>query len=338
MKYLILIFSLFQTSCTLLRGSQYEGPRTENFNGEVFENHVPDSEKKSFWRYLKMRMRESYPDWPKTFPAVTKTIPQSHHDAKVTFINHATVLIQLDKMNILTDPVWSKRASPFSFTGPKRVIEAGVDFDKLPRIDVVLISHDHYDHLDEMSIKMLEQRDRPLFLVGLGNELLLKDLGVSNVVSLDWWQEYKMAEVTFTFTPAQHWSGRGLFDRNTTLWGSFWIKGSKSVYFGGDTGLGPHFKMIHDKLGAPDLALLPIGAYEPRSFMKHQHMNPTEAVNAHMTLESKKSVGIHFGTFRLTKEDYFDPEKHLKAALKEQAIDESLFIAPKQGEELIFVE
>lgn len=337
MKKLILALTLFQSSCSVLRGSQYEGPVSEHFNGEVFENYSPDKEKKSLWRYLKMRFTDSYPDWPENYPPVQKVIPKNTHKAKVTFINHASVLIQLDELNILTDPVWSMRASPFSFAGPKRVIEPGVDLDKLPPIDVVLISHDHYDHLDSDTLEKLVSKHQPLFIVGLGNDKILKDLGAKNVVALDWWQEHSFKNISFVFTPSQHWSGRGLFDRNTTLWGSFWIKGSKQVYFGGDTGLGPHFQMIREKLGRPDLALLPIGAYEPRWFMKHQHMNPSEAVNSHVILGSRKSVGIHFGTFRLTKEDYYDPQKDLRLALIEQGVNEEDFISPKQGEELIFL-
>lgn len=338
MKKLILLLCLLQCSCSVLRGSQYDGPVTENFNGETFENFAPDNEKKSLWRYLKMRFNDPYPDWPKKYPSVQKVIPLKQHEAKVTFINHATVLIQLDHLNILTDPHWSKRASPFSFAGPSRVIGPGVDFEKLPPIDVVLISHDHYDHLDCDTLERLEKEHQPLFIVGLGNDKILKELGAKNVVALNWWQEHSFKNISFVFTPSQHWSGRGLFDRNTTLWGSFWIKGSRQIYFGGDTGLGPHFKMIREKLGKPDLALLPIGAYEPRWFMKFQHMNPSEAVKSHLILESKKSVGIHFGTFRLTKEDYYDPQKDLRLALEKQGVKEQHFIAPKQGEELIFLE
>src|SRR5918911_4949434 len=232
-----------------------------------------------------------------------------------TFIGQATFLLQLDGVNILTDPVFSERASPLRFAGPKRVRDPGVAFDDLPPIHVVLLSHNHYDHMDLPSLRRLARRFDPLVLTGLGNARYLARRGVANVVDLDWWEAIRFgAGPGFAFVPAQHWSKRSLFDQRRTLWGGFAIEGSARVYFAGDTGYPAQFRAIRARLGAPDLALLPIGAYEPRWFMGLQHMNPDEAVRAHLDLGARVSLAMHFGTFRLTKEAIDAPLEALAQA------------------------
>jgi len=251
-------------------------------------------------------------------------------------VNHATWLIQLPTMNILVDPVWSKRASPFSFAGPKRVHEPGIPWDKLPKIDLVLVSHNHYDHLDIATLEALEKRDHPQFLVPLGDLDLLKSKGISRIAELTWWQEFKMGTTVVTFTPAQHWSARWTWDRNKSLWGGWWIQeGQTSLFHAGDTGHGPHFKVIREKLGTPTMAMIPIGAYEPRWFMKAMHMNPADAVESVKDLGLPKlSVAMHFGTFQLTDEGHDQPMIDLKKAI-ESAKLESQFKVPKVGETFV---
>ncbi len=232
-----------------------------------------------------------------------------------TFIGQASFLLQLDGVNILTDPIFSQRASPLGFAGPKRVRDPGIRFDELPPIDLVLLSHNHYDHMDLPSLRRLAERFDPLVLTGLGNAPYLAKRGVANVIDLDWWDAVRFGSgLAITFVPAQHWSKRSLFDRRRTLWGGFVIQGSARVYFAGDTGYPAQFRAIRTRLGAPDLALLPIGAYEPRWFMGLQHMNPDEAVRAHLDLGARVSLAMHFGTFRLTNEAIDAPLEALAQA------------------------
>jgi L-ascorbate metabolism protein UlaG (beta-lactamase superfamily) len=196
------------------------------------------------------------------------------------------------------------------------VRRAGLEIEELPKIDVVLISHNHYDHLDLESLKRIDRKFHPIFLVPLGDDKLLTQNGIQNVWPMDWWEDFKVKDTSITFAPTQHWSARGLFDKCESLWGSFFIKSPDlSIYFAGDTGLASHFKQIRERLGRPDLALLPIGAYEPRYFMKVNHMNPEEAVLAHLDLSRPVSIGMHFGTFPLADEAYDEPPQRLKEAL-----------------------
>jgi L-ascorbate metabolism protein UlaG (beta-lactamase superfamily) len=289
-------------------------PISDHYNGSEFFN--PGGNKlHSFFEIMKWKLSGTASPWPAK--VVNKTYDfksiQSDQKAVVTFINHGTFLIQLKNLNILTDPIYSDRASPVSFAGPVRVREPGIQFDKLPRIDVVIISHNHYDHLDLDTLKKIKNKFNPLFLVPLGDMKLLKSEGIKNVQEMDWWQNIDVKGVGITFAPAQHWSARGLFDKCESLWGSYFVLSQEfKFYFAGDTGLGPHFKNIRNRLGIPDLALLPIGAYDPPHIMQHHHMNPEEAIQAHQDLESKFSIGMHFGTFQLTDEAYDEPMKRLE--------------------------
>lgn len=290
---------------------------SDHFDGKRFFNPGHNDEN-SFFEVLKWKFTADTKKWPETVPNksyATPTLPEGKK-ASFTFINHATFLVQLPGLNFLTDPVYSERVSPVTFAGPKRAREPGVAFDALPAIDVVIISHNHYDHLDLATLKNLDAKFHPLFIVPLKvREFLLKE-GLQNVVELDWWQEFKVKDTNVIFTPSLHWSSRTLWDKYETLWGSFMVKAPGfSFYFGGDTGYAEHFRDIKMRLGSPDVALLPIGAYEPRWFMKKHHMNPAEAVQAHKDLEAGMSFPMHFGTFQLTDEGIDDPVTDLKKAL-----------------------
>jgi L-ascorbate metabolism protein UlaG (beta-lactamase superfamily) len=233
---------------------------------------------------------------------------------RASFINHATVLLQTQGLNFLTDPIWSDRASPVSFAGPKRVHPPGVAFKDLPKIDYVLISHNHYDHLDLETLKRLQKAFKPIFLVGLKvSNNLRSSLPDAKIIELDWGQFYEISkDKKIHFLPAQHWSARWPWDRNQTLWGAFAIETSGgNIYFAGDTGYGKHFKDAQKQFGKFKLALLPIGAYEPRNFMKYQHMNPEDAAQAARDLRAENSLGIHFGCFALATEGYGAPEQEL---------------------------
>jgi L-ascorbate metabolism protein UlaG (beta-lactamase superfamily) len=249
-------------------------------------------------------------------------------------INHSTVLIQLDGLNILTDPVYSPRVGPFSWVGPRRHRDPGIPFDELPPIHAVLISHNHYDHLDLPTLGRLAERHRPRILVPLGNTALLESEGIAGGEDMDWWQSTTVGTaLRVTLVPARHWSGRGLDDRFRTLWGGFVIEGSGGpVYFAGDTGWGRHFAEIRRRFGPMRLALLPIGAYQPRWFMKAAHISPAEAVRAHLTLGAGTSLAIHYGTFQLSDEGQDQPLFDLRRAVSGADMGDSQFWALQHGE------
>ncbi len=313
-------------------------PKSDHYDGETFFNPTENDEK-GLLSVLKWKLTSSKVTWPKSVANKNYAFIPLTEDKKsvVTFINHATFLIQLPGLNVLTDPVFSERVSPFTFAGPKRVRRPGIEFENLPAIDVVLISHCHYDHLDIESLKRLDAKFHPIFMVPLGNESFLKENGLEHVQEMDWWQVLKVKDVAITFTQAQHWANRWPWDRNKTLWGGFMLDQEKNrIFFAGDTGYSTHFKAIQNRLGSPDLALLPIGAYAPRWFMKVHHMNPEEAVQASLDLGAKASIGMHFGTFQLTDEGIEEPVKDLELAKKKAAIPDEKFKTLDSGETAVF--
>ncbi len=308
---------------------------TPHFDGKRFYNLNP-IEEKNFWTFLKWRWSAETKPWPSNVsdnvPYLSQTV-DGENEIVATFVNHATVLLQLKGLNILTDPIWSERASPVTWAGPKRARRPGVELDQLPPIDLVLISHNHYDHLDLATLEKLNNAFHPQFLVAKGDQKLLQTEGIQNVQELDWDQSIQVKDSQITFLPTQHWSGRGLLDRSKSLWGAYLIEHhGKKIYFGGDSGYANHYTQLKEKKGGIDLAFLPIGAYEPRWFMKDHHMNPADAVQAHRDLSSRQTIGIHFGTWQLTDEGIDDPEKELQEAKKGDTNLVSNFITLKHGQ------
>lgn len=260
--------------------------------------------------------------WPTDVPVEQIRPPIVGPDeVVVTFVGHATFLIQVAEANLLIDPVYAERASPVSFAGPRRVRSPLVRYDDLPVISLVLLSHNHYDHCDVGTLRALNRR-APLRLVApIGHGPLLRSVGIRNVEEIDWWETASAKPFRITLTPAQHFSSRTVSDRNRALWGGFFLEvAGRRLLFAGDTGYGPHFREIAARLGPIDLALLPIGAYEPRWFMKDIHMNPAEAVQAHLDLAARQSIAMHFGTFQLTPEAIDAPVRELARALRERGV------------------
>ena len=265
--------------------------------------------------------------WPARIDEPPRPAPALNGAAAVvTFIGHATFLIQTATGNILTDPMYSQRAGPLNLFGPRRVRQPAVPFDDLPAISMVLVSHNHYDHCDRRTLRMLAKRFDPLVVTPLGNGALVRSTGIRRVEELDWWQDAKTSALPIALTPAQHFSARSPLDRNRALWGGFMlVAGGARIFFAGDTAYARFFRDARQRLGPIDLALLPIGAYEPRWFMQAVHMNPAEAVQAHLDLEASESIGMHFGTFQMTTEGIDEPLRALEDACRARTIPASRF-------------
>ena len=323
-------------------------PRPSHHGEKGFQNNYASFEPKSVWTLMQWQLgaaRDGLPKPPQQpTPTVAPDLAFIHANAKagalmqpaVTWIGHATVLVQLGGINVLTDPIFSDRASPVSFAGPRRVQPPGLTLEQLPRIDAVVVSHNHYDHFDEASVVGLQQQRSgpPLFIVPLGNKAWTEGKGATRVVELDWWQSQQVGAVEIVFTPVQHWSGRSLNDRLRTLWGGYAMFASDShVFHAGDTGYSRDFRDIRERF-APrqgtqgfDLALLPLGAYEPRWFMSQQHVNPSEAVQIHKDLRATRSLGMHWGTFALSDESLDEPPRALAQARRAASLpDDDFFV------------
>jgi N-acyl-phosphatidylethanolamine-hydrolysing phospholipase D len=253
--------------------------------------------------------------------------------ATVTWIGHSTVLVQLDGVTFLTDPNWGDRSGPFSgLIGVRRYTPPGIAFDELPPIDFVLISHDHYDHLDEPTVRRLARKFDPLFIVPNGIKSWLTDRDITHAVELDWGESVVVKGLTVVCTPAQHGGGRTALDQGRRLWSSWAVLGSKRFYFGGDTGYYRHFKEIGEALGPFDLAALPIGSYSPREIAKPVHISPEEAIQASIDLHAAHFVGVHWGTFALAREPYDQPPKRLAAEIERRHLDPAVAWILKPGE------
>ena len=309
------------------------GAATEHFDGRRYHNPRQDVRGfRDFVRWMRTRQRGQWRDFENTSPGSPP--PLRVADLRVTFVNHATVLVQTGDVNVLTDPVWSQRVSPVSWAGPRRRRPPGIRFADLPQIDLVLLSHNHYDHLDLPTLRRIERRDRPSVFCGLGVGDLLRKNGMRDVTELDWWDSAPARRgLHVTSAPVQHFSGRGLFDRNRTLWTGFVLSGGAgSVFFAGDTGYGPHFAEIRRRVGKIRLALLPIGAYKPVWFMGPVHMSPEEALAAHRDLEADTSVGIHYGTFELADDGQDEPRREIERRLDQEPWKRSRFWLLDNGE------
>ena len=242
----------------------------------------------------------------------------------ITWVGHATLLVQLDGLHVLTDPQWSDRAGPTSWLGPRRLSPPGLAFEALPRIDVVVISHDHYDHLDLPTVKRLAAAHDPLFLVPLGMKAWFADNGMARVEELDWWQELEHGGVRFVCVPAQHFAQRSLWDANRRLWASWAVMGrDRRLYFAGDTGYFAGFKEAGRRLGPFDLAALPIGAYVPAKIMRRVHTTPEEAVQAFVDLNARTMMAMHWGTFDLADEPLGEPPVRMIAEIERRRIEPS---------------
>jgi L-ascorbate metabolism protein UlaG (beta-lactamase superfamily) len=305
-----------------LSAPRYRGQITDHFDGRKFHNLEGPARRgfRDFIRWQLTGKRGEWNEWTHSEPGARPPARVNGEGLRVTFINHATALIQTAGLNILTDPIWSDRASPFTWAGPKRHRSPGLRFEDLPPIDVVLLSHNHYDHLDIRTLIKLEKEHQPHFVSALGNRALLQNHGITDAVELDWWDKTDLSDqVSVTCVPAKHFSGRSLSDIDGTLWCGFVIQAPVgNIFFAGDTAVGRHFTQIKDRFGEFRLALLPIGAYLPRWFMHPVHLSPAEAVKVHQLLRPTVSVPIHFGTFALGDDGEADPVRDLREALDNQ--------------------
>lgn len=340
--FLALVLALLSVAgCASIPAAQ-DKTASDHFNGTHFYNKLPSEKSISDILLLGIQypfIKKSWPVWVDDEADILGKGTINTSPVVVTVINHATVLIQIDGVNILTDPIYSDRASPFSWIGPHRIRKPAISLEELPSIDVILISHDHYDHLDISTLKNIckrkIQKAPPMILTGLGMDTLLAKKGINDVRTFDWGEGTVYEGIHFIFSESRHRSGRWVHDQMKTLWGSFVIKSSYgNIYFAGDTGYGPHFKKAAAEHGGFLLSLLPIGAYEPRWFMKDMHLNPADAIQAHIDLRSDKSIGIHYGTFQLTSEGMNQPIRDLKEGLTSAGIDRDEFLVLAFGESL----
>ena len=314
----------------------YSGPPNDHFDGECFFNPGHPDTDRGLRDILRWKLKEKAARWPQSVPA-QQTAPDARvAGMRTTVVGHASALIQGGGLNVLTDPVWSARASPIPFAGPRRVCAPGIAFEALPPIDAVLLSHNHYDHMDLPTLRRLHLQHLPLMVAPLGNDTILRRAipGV-RVVTGDWWDRIDIGGGGIvTIVPAYHWSSRTGRDRRMALWCGFMLNTpAGSTYFAGDTGYGDGqiFREVRRRIGRPDLALIPIGAYAPRWFMSAQHTNPIEAVQILEDLEATRGVGIHWGVFQLTDERREEPPELLLEALARRRIAEDAFPAGEPG-------
>ncbi|MBB4113232.1 L-ascorbate metabolism protein UlaG (beta-lactamase superfamily) [Rhizobium sp. BK226] len=311
-------------------------PPTENFDGVRFANPGHPGTDRSV-RDLFRWQRERRVPWPKRVDIVRAVPERRVSGLRATMVGHATVLIQAAGLNVLTDPVWSERAGPYGYIGRSRTTAPGIAFADLPPIDVVLLSHNHYDHLDLPTLKRLHERDAPMIITPLGNETIIRRaVPRARIATGNWGTRFHLPNgAVVDIVPANHWSARGIGDRRMALWGGFMLKTNAGlVYFAGDTGYGTGaiFKAMRATHGRPDLALIPIGAYAPRWFMAAQHVDPKEAVLIMRSLDARKALGIHWGTFRLTDEPWDEPPRLLAEALASHGMNRTCFEAFRPGQ------
>ena len=318
----------------------YNGPKSDHFDGKVFFN--PEGVKpRKLSEVLKWQLSGGKAKWPAMYPSPfdgAKPKPRVEGlNIEVTMVGHATLLIQSNGLNFITDPVFVERASPVQFAGPKRVNPPGIRFEDLPPIDYVLLSHNHYDHLDLASLKRLAEEHDATIICPLGNDTIVKSRAKNaQFIIGDWDDVIELKnDVKVHFEPCHHWSARGTKDRRMALWAAFLLETpAGKIYHIGDTGFhdGINYKALFEKHGAVDVAILPIGAYEPRWFMKGQHQNPDEAVQGHKLIQAKVSIGHHWGTFQLTNEAIEAPIEALAVAKKDHDLAEEEFVTLRPGQ------
>ncbi len=313
---------------------------SDHFNGKTFfQRHHSSLRMLDFWRW---RLKHRPKPWPAQVAIAAQPPPQTPRGEEVvtTWLGHASFLLQSTRGTVLIDPVFSDRASPVSWAGPRRVHPPGIAFESLPRIDVVLLSHDHYDHCDAPTLRRLASEHRPHFIAPLRHEDLLRRAGASaeSVTELDWWHSTTLLSgLAVTLTPSKHWSNRFGSPRNHRLWGGFALGfGAKRVWFVGDTGYDAEiFRAVRRRCDPPDLALVPIGAYEPRWFMAPMHLNPAEAVQLHRDVGARLSIGMHWGTFQLTDEGREEPVAALEEARRAAGVAPEEFRVVEPGESVL---
>ncbi len=311
---------LVLAACATVPLASYRGPLTDHFDGTHFHNIQPFQEQ-AVQDVIAWQFRRGRGEWRRenSPPAPPPPRKVGGREIRVTFVNHATVLIQMDGLNILTDPVFSERVGPASWFGTRRYRPPGIRFDDLPPIDVVLLSHDHYDHFDIPTLRRLANRFHPKFVTGLGNVALLRAAGIGGGEEMDWWHSLPLADgVNARAVPVQHWSGRTLSDHCERLWAGFVIEGrSDTVFFAGDTGWGRFYDLIHRRYSRFRLAILPIAPFKPRWYMHRKHESPADAVHAAQLLHAETSIPIHWGTFELGDDGQHEAVDSLNATISE---------------------
>ena len=321
----------------MARNPYYQGPASDHFDGVRFFNPGQRSTDRGLRSLLRWKLAGGAARWPASVPVTPARPEPAVAGLRITMVGHASLLIQAAGANILTDPVWSTRASPFARLGPKRVTAPGIAYEDLPPIHAVLISHCHYDHFDMATLRRLHADHAPLFAMPLGNDAILK-AGVPDArcVTGDWWDQLSLGEgIATRLTPAYHWANRWPSDVRMALWSGHYLSTpAGNVWFVGDTGYGDGviFTAVRERLGPPAAALIPIGAYEPRWFMAAQHVNPAEAVRIFRQVEAERAIGIHWGTFQLTDEAREAPRLALATALSSAGIPPRRFVAGQPGE------
>jgi L-ascorbate metabolism protein UlaG (beta-lactamase superfamily) len=319
----------------------HTGPVSDHFDGlHFFDPDGAPPRKLSEvlrWQFGSGRQRQTWPEWVPSPYADTPPPRVDGGKVRLSFVGHASWLIQTAGLNILVDPVWSERASPFRWAGPKRHNDPGIAFDALPQIDIVLVSHGHYDHLDIATLSKLTAKFQPRVITPLGNDATMRSAdGAIKAEAFDWHDRVELGNgIAATLVPTRHWTARGLFDRNRALWASFVLETPAGrIYIVCDSGYGDgrHFRRVAQAHGPLRLAILPIGAYEPRWFMKDQHMNPSDAVKALADCGAAQALAHHNGTFQLTDEAIDAPVIALHAALDEANIARERFVALKPGQ------
>ena len=326
-----LLIVLLSAGCCEFSGPRWRGRVTDHFDGQRFHNQIPgEPTLAEIARWRRQRLPGAWPAYVDASPALAPPTRVSEGELRVTFVNHATVLIQMDGLNVLTDPIWDEVAGPVPYLARKRRRPPGIRFEDLPPIDVVLISHDHYDHMDIPTLQRLSAQHRPRFVVGLGQAALLASVGLHRVTELDWWHWTRVGGVRIWGVPARHNCRRGACDANARLWLGFVLRSrSGDVYFAGDTGYGPHFQEIAERFGGPRVALLPISPGLPRHLFGAVHMDARDAAIAARTLHAKVSIPIHFGTFPQGDEADGEAEAKLRATLREPG--SARFVILKNG-------